>query len=130
MEILDMRRDVVQVIFDDEVTSVETMDLGLREVGQVRIASFGREQHVALSPKNERFRLTLAQELLPLGVQRNVGAIVVEQVEVQARRVWPLQECNVRGPGIGTHELRAFRAMQIDRLDRFRKKKSEERLLR
>src|SRR5215467_8576835 len=122
MEILNMRRDVVQVIFDDEVPGVETMDFSLREVGQVRIASLGREEHVVLSPKDQRFRLTRAQELLPLGIQRNVGAIVVEQVEMQARRVWPLEEPNVRGPGVGAHELRALRAMQIDRLDGFRRK--------
>src|SRR4051812_33260259 len=50
------------------------MELGLRQVSQIGLAAFRGEEDVALTPEDERLWLACAQELLPCGVERNVGA--------------------------------------------------------
>jgi hypothetical protein len=55
------------VILDSEVTRIEPVHLGGGEIREIGVAAFTREEHVVLSPEDDRFGLPLAQERLPLG---------------------------------------------------------------
>src|SRR5262249_41237170 len=116
--------------FDREMAGVETMHLGGREVGEVRLTACGCEEQVALPPEDQRLGLTLAEERLPLWVQRQVGSVVEEQIEMQSLAVWPLQERDVRIPRVGAHECWLLRPLQIDRPDGVAREECAERLLR
>ena len=59
----------------------------------------------------------IAQEPLPLRIERNVGAIVVEQVEVEPQAVRLAHEAVVGFPGIRADQLRMPGAGEIDALD-------------
>jgi len=50
------------------------MQFGIGQIRQIGLAAFGREEDVALSPEDDRLRLPLAQECLPLQIQRDNGA--------------------------------------------------------
>jgi hypothetical protein len=61
--------DLVQRILDGEVAGCWPLHLGLRQIRQVRFASFASEEDVLLAPKDDRLRLPLSQECLPFRVQ-------------------------------------------------------------
>ena len=111
-------RDGVALVLDREVARVEAMHLGPRQVPQVRLAAFAGEEDVVLAPEDDRLRLPLPQELLPLGVERDVGAVVVEQVELDPPRVRAL-----RGSATSMFQLSGLIssgrlcAVQVDLLD-------------
>src|SRR5262249_54916335 len=84
IEQLDVLGDIVELLLDGEVARVEAMQFGGRNVSEIRLAAGRSEEHVALSPKDQRFRFSLSEERLPLRVQRDVRAIVVKEVEVQS----------------------------------------------
>src|SRR6266508_2792788 len=82
VEAFDLRSDLVEPVLYGEMAAVEHVQLGLREVPQVGAAALGGEEDVVLSPEDERLRPALAQERLPLRIERDVRAIVVEEVEL------------------------------------------------
>src|SRR6476620_11016201 len=106
------------------------MHLGTRQIRQIGVATFTREEEIVLSPEDDRLRLTLAHEPLPRRIEWHVRAIVVEQVEVDALRVRTPEERDVRLPRIGAHELRMLRAVEIDRLHGVTSEKAAQRLFR
>src|SRR5678816_3973925 len=96
----------LQVVLDGEVTRIQTMHLRLRQVLEVRLAAFGGEEDVFLTPEDERLRLLFAQKVLPLRIELHVGAIVVEEVQVYTRGVGTLELVQVHVPIVGADELR------------------------
>jgi hypothetical protein len=52
------------------------MHLGLGHILQVRVTAFAGEEEVVLAPEDDRLGLTATQKLLPLRIERDVGAVV------------------------------------------------------
>src|SRR4051794_20814606 len=103
VEPADVRGDVVEMIFRGEMTCLQPVHLRRRQVCQVRLAALAGEENVILTPEDDRPRLPLAKKTLPLRIQRDVRAVVVEEVEVQPRRVRPREERDVRFPRVRAH---------------------------
>ena len=76
--------DRVEVVFDGEMPGVEANEFGVGQVTQVGLATFWSEEDVALALDDESWGLVLAERCLPGRVQRGVGSVVVEQVELYA----------------------------------------------
>src|SRR4030081_439341 len=65
-------RDLVERVFDGEVTGVQSVHLSLRQGLEVGLAAFRREENVVLAPEDDRLRLALLQEGLPFRVELDV----------------------------------------------------------
>src|SRR5215471_20448173 len=103
------------------------MELGLRQVSQIRLAALRREEDVALTPEDERLWLACAQEQLPCGIEGNVGAVVVEEIQLDTTRVRPLHEAEVHLPVVGAYELRLRMPVLIYELDPFEAQERQQR---
>src|SRR5690242_19275198 len=130
VEPADVRGDVVEMVFRSEMTRLEPVHLRRRQVRQVGLATLAGEENVILTPEDDRPRLPLAKKALPLRIQRDVRAVVVEEVEMQPSRVRPREERDVRFPRVRAHERRLRRTVHVDHLDRVSRQKTEQRLLR
>src|SRR6266853_3525408 len=78
----DERRNLVAMILQGEVTGVEHVQLRILEITLKRARPFLGEDRVVRSPHDERWRLILAQILVPPRVLFDVGPVIVEQVEL------------------------------------------------
>src|SRR5688572_27693266 len=92
-------RDFFTPVFQREMSGVEQMQFGPREILEVRTCAVRREDHVVLAPDDQRRRLTLAEELLELRVQAQVRAVVVEQVELDLDIARAVQQRLIVQPG-------------------------------
>src|SRR5262245_21725100 len=80
-----------------------------------------------LSPEDQRLRLPLPQELLPLRVELDVRAIVVEQVQLHATCLWTFHAAEIHVPVIRADKLRTAMSMQIGGLDPVQRKEGQQR---
>src|SRR5262249_6187458 len=77
-----LARDLIEGILDGEVARIQPMHLCLRKNVEVRVTALWCEEDVVLTPEDDRFRLPVPQEGLPFRVKLDVGAVVVEQIEL------------------------------------------------
>ena len=126
----DVVGDLLEVVLDREVAGVETDELGVGEVAEVRLAAFGREEDVALPPEDEGVRLAPAERRLPRRVQSSVRSVVVEQVELHAVRVRASQEVEIGGPVVGADPAQIPMAGRVDGLHGVGLKEGHERRFR
>ena len=75
-------RDQVGLLVESEVAGVEDVHLGVRHVPAVCLGLLGLERRVVAAPYDLQWRLVLAEPVLPGGIARDVGAVVVN------RSVW------------------------------------------
>jgi len=79
---LNVRSNLLTVCLQREMSGVNQMSLGVGQIPFVRNGAFCGEDGVVLSPDNERWRLVLAEERLEVGIERQVGAVVVQHVQL------------------------------------------------
>src|SRR5262249_19066590 len=103
------------------------MQLGLGEVAQVRPPAFGSEEDVILPPEDQRLRPALAQEGLPQWIQLDVGAVVVEEVELDLAGARTLEEMEVHVPVVGADLLGVAVPVRVDELDPVELEEGQER---
>src|SRR4029453_8919846 len=106
VETLDVRHDLLEGVLDGEVAAVEHVQLGVGQVAQVGAAPLGREEDVVLAPEDERLRLPPPEERLPLRIQVDVGAVIVEEVDLDLARIRALEEMQIHVPVVGADALR------------------------
>src|ERR1700733_6570157 len=81
------------------------MHLRLRQNLEESLTASWREEDVALAPKDDRLRLVILEECLPLWVELHVGPIVVEEVELYLLCVRAFEKVVVHVPVIRADEL-------------------------
>ena len=59
-----------------------------REISFPALAS---EKNVVLTPKDDCVRLLLFEKRLPLGIKRNIGAVIVKEIQLDLACVGPLK---------------------------------------
>src|SRR5215470_17039496 len=92
-----------------EMTRVQEMHLGVRQVATVRDGTFRWEDEVVLAPHDQRRRLILPEEGLELRVHGHIRPVVVEQVHldlsipraIKTDLVQEVKGCSVLRPWIG-----------------------------
>src|SRR4030095_12428991 len=88
------------------------------------------EEYVILPAEEERFGLTVAQEPLPLGIPLDVGAVIVEKIELDPPGVRSLHEAEVHLPIIGADRLGNPVTVLVDEPDPVEPEEREEGRLR
>src|SRR5262249_62215801 len=81
-KIADQRDDLVGLVLQREMAGVEEVELGVAKVALVRVRTVGGEDRVVLAPDDQRRRPVLAEIGLNGGIEGHVGAVVVEEVEL------------------------------------------------
>jgi hypothetical protein len=74
------------------------MHLGFGQIRQISFSSLASEKDIVLRPENDGLGLSLPEKSLPLRIKRNVGSVVVKEVQMYASSIWPLQGGKVRIP--------------------------------
>ena len=85
--------------FESEVSGIQEMNLRIGKVALVRQRALRREHVVILSPNDHCRRLVLAEECLELRIEGRVGAIVVEQRQLDFPIPRPVEQGLIEGPG-------------------------------
>src|SRR5262245_31046314 len=109
--------DWSKTVFDREVSRGQAMQLRVRQIAQVRLAALGSEEDVFLPPEDHCVRLAAPEKLLPLRVECNIRAVVVEQVELHSARVRTLHEPEVHLPVVWADQLRLRVTVLVHELD-------------
>src|SRR6516165_8728015 len=117
VELLDAGGDLFQAVLHGEVARVQPDQGGAGEVAQVGLAARGGEENVALAPEDDRVGLGCPKALLPCRVQRSIGAVVVQQIQLDAVRVRTCQEEQVHVPVVRADLRRVRVTGQVDALD-------------
>jgi len=130
VEALDVLGDLVERILDGEMATVEHVQLGFREIAKVCASALGGEEDVVLAPEDQRFRPALPQERLPLRIELDVGAVVVEEIELHLARTGTLEEVQVHVPVVRADVRWVAVPVQVDELDALKLEERLERLLR
>src|SRR5690348_1355072 len=81
-EVADVPGDFLQVALQGEVSGLEEMDLGVGQVALEGAGSVRAEDFVVGPPNGQQRHLAVAEVLLQLGVEGDVGRIVPEQCEL------------------------------------------------
>jgi hypothetical protein len=76
------RADFVGVSFQRKVTAIDEADVGLRNVAPEGFGSCGDEERVVFSPHCQHRRTMFTQKFLDLAVNRDVGFVVAQQVQL------------------------------------------------
>ena len=79
---MDEWRCHVELIFEYEVTRLELVIFSVRKVSEVRDRSIGRKYLVILAPDDQGWWLLVAKESLEFHIERNIGSVIQEQVEL------------------------------------------------
>ena len=68
-EIPDQRDHLVRLVLEREVSRVDKVQLGVRQVAQIGRRAVGRKDLIVLAPDDQRRRLALAKERLELRIE-------------------------------------------------------------
>src|SRR5580658_9882339 len=95
--IYDLLRYEIAGILKGKVTCVEQVQFRLRDVAKVRLGTLHREEGVVFSPDDQRLRLPVAKEFMPLVIVKKIGLVVVKQVELDRIVAGTVEEVLIDG---------------------------------
>jgi hypothetical protein len=101
------------VVFESEVACIEKVKIGAGNVAKVCLRALDSEEGIVFAPDDEGFWLFLAEELMPLVIVREVGLVVMEQVELDCVIARPIEEMLVNGIRIGVNAGQIFNAVCV-----------------
>ena len=81
-EVVDKRRHHVKLVFQREMSCAEQMQLGVGQITEVGPRAIRGEYLIVLAPDDQCRRLPVAEEGLEFRIERNIGSVVVEEVEL------------------------------------------------
>src|SRR5215469_15521910 len=102
------------------MAGVQQVQIDIGQIPQIGGRSFYRKEDVAFTPDDERGWLLRAEKFLPLWIERDIGAVVVKEIELDQVGVGPCQEVQVHVPGVGTDLSRIAVSMQVNALHAIR----------
>src|SRR5512147_3039774 len=76
------RDHLVGLVFQGEMAGVDHVQLGIRQIAQVRLGSIGGKYRVVFAPDDEGRRLTVPKECLKFRIEWHVGTIVMHQIHL------------------------------------------------
>src|SRR5512134_137145 len=81
-EVPNQGEGLIGLVLQQEMSGVEEVKLDLLQVPLIGMRAIRREDLVVLAPHNQRRRLMRAEIRLDGGIQRQVGAVVVEHIQL------------------------------------------------
>ena len=106
-------RDRIGGLFEHEMTAVEQLHRRVRIVALERVRAGRREERIVLAPHHEHRRLVRAQILLPLREPLRIGAVVVEELELNRVVAGTVEQRLIERLGIGRDPLRPAGAVRV-----------------
>src|SRR5688572_13947460 len=97
-ETTNQRCHLIELVFEREMSRVEDMKLRRGKIAKIRMRALLGKYLVVLAPDDQRRRLALAEELLKLRIERHVGPVVIEQVELNVFIARPIQQRLIVNP--------------------------------
>ena len=92
------------------MAGIEPDQFGLRQIALERLGAGRDEERVVLAPYNQRSWLILAERVVPVVVECDIGLIVFEQVELIRVGAGTIEQCLVDRPVVRADRLGNFRA--------------------
>src|SRR5690349_7659836 len=92
---------------------VEQVKLSFWQITLICFCSLYGEERIVLSPHDQRARLAGTEVLVPSVVEREVGVIIVEQVELDCVVSRAIEEDLVKRPIVRTNLFRVLRAVCV-----------------
>src|SRR5262245_6776164 len=102
-----------------EMTGVEQVDFGVRIVAFEGLRARRQEERIVPAPYREQRRMLRAEVLLEFGIQRDIGLVIAEQIELDLVVAGPGEESGIKGPGIRRQPLRVLLTVRVLPLHRF-----------
>ena len=104
-KIADVLRDLTMMGLEGEMPCVEQVDLGIGQILLVGERSCWNEGRVMPAPDGEERGLVLPEVSLELGVQRDIRAIVQNEVELHLLRARSRHVSDVEFPTVRAQQL-------------------------
>lgn len=95
-----MADDFVEVGFQREVAAVDEVDLGVGVVATKGFGAGGQEERIIAPPHGERRRAMGAEIGLECRIQRDVAALVEEQIQLDLVIAGPVEQRLIEGVGL------------------------------
>src|SRR5580704_1469841 len=92
---------------------IEQVKLSFWQITLIRFRSLYGKERIVLSPKDQGARLAGTEVLVPSVVERDVGAIIVEQVELDRVISRAVEEGLVKRPIVWTNPSWVLRAVCV-----------------
>jgi hypothetical protein len=86
------RHDLLALVLQGEVAAVEEVQFDLLEISDKSHGAARRKTFVVGTPNDQHRRLVRTKEGLELRIERDIGAIIVEQIELDLGIPWPVQQ--------------------------------------
>lgn len=101
-EALDLARHLGSVFVQDEMPAVEPDKLCVGQVALERFSACRDEEGVLVAPDDQRLGMMLTESGVPAVVQRDIVAIIVQQIELISIRARPVEQRLVMRPVVWT----------------------------
>src|SRR5262249_22245016 len=92
--------DLRSLAFKREMTRIEQMHLGIRNILPERLGAGGQEKRIVLAPYGQQRRALRPGILLEFGIERDVTLIVAQQIQLDPGHVGSSKERGIESPGI------------------------------
>ena len=126
-EIPDQGDHHIGLVLKREMPGVDEMQFGVRQVLKIGRRAVGGEDLVVLAPDDQRRRLALAKERLEFRIERDVGSIVEEEVELDVLVSGAIEQRLIVAPIVRIDAGNVGHAVDILELRRFRRDEEGER---
>src|SRR5690242_9584281 len=100
-ESLDSRGNLFTMRFQGEMSRIKQMRFNPRQIPFIWNRAFRRKDKVILSPDNQGWGLIFAEKFLKLGIEGNIGAVVVQHVQLNVGIARPIHSGLIQRPGGG-----------------------------
>src|SRR5260221_7690383 len=97
-----MLADRLSILLERKVTGIQQMHLAVWQIVLERLCTAGSKDRIILAPHSQQRRLVLPEVLMPLRIERRIGAIVLEKGQLDLSIAWTIQSQLIKRPGIGT----------------------------
>src|SRR5664279_2527285 len=127
-EVVDERRHYVELVFQCKMPGIEQVKFGVRQISQVRMRAIEREDLVVCAPNDQRRRLAFAEERLKLRIERNITAIIMEQVELNVLIAGTIKQSLIVAPIVWIDPGHVLHTVRVLELGGGRRHKERQRL--
>src|SRR6516165_7002603 len=120
--------DFVAMRFEREVAGIQKLHFGVRDVAFEGLRTRRQEEWVVLAPHGQKRRLVFAEVTLEFWIERDVGLVVAEKIELNFIRTGARQIITVERISVRRNQARIANAVRILPDGSFGREKGAERL--
>src|SRR5215831_4681876 len=108
---------------------IDQVQLRFWNILSIGLGSLNGEERVVLSPENQYSRLPVAEVLVPAVIERDIGLIVVKEIELNCSVPWTIEEVLVHRIRIRADSVKICNTVGVLKDGHFFRKEMAHRLL-